>query len=543
MLTLPQKPPTTPPSKQLGLRRALLIGIALLAGPLILPSTAHAMTPPQNELTFFAFDNHSIPFSRNLSLTMNRPVKFAENPVLPRGEAGAPDHFGVQFYGSVVEDQGKFRMWYVAMDEEFKNWPNVDPTIFRVAYAESSDGIHWVKPKLRLVDYRGSTQNNLIELLPSPLGMINLKVIRDDVDPAPARRYKMILHTWSVGDDGKGGRGTLAPLVSADGFTWHPVKNIHPLKGRLPISEMFLPEHHYEAGSGLYQWQGMYYITGQSNSGHFQHGTTPYSGREVLIHRSADFDHWEPSAHVAFLREGQSGKSFIYGEGEETHEGISVWNRGNVLLGLSGIWHGGKDWPDRTIDLGFVISNDGLHFREPLTEWVIFPRGPDGAWDQGGLIQGQGFANVGDQTYVYYGAWDPRPEVAKVGYPARGGVGLATLERDRFGSFSPRVSGAPADLTTTTIELADGSNPKFFINADGLGTDATLRVDLLDAREQPIPLASGDHAALIRANGLRTPVLFPNVPTLPAAVRLRVSFDGSDSSSIKVSALYIVPGT
>ena len=61
--------------------------------------------------------------------------------------------------------------------------------------------------------------------------------------------------------------------------------------------------------------------------------------------------------------------------GEESHEGISVWHRGNVLLGLYGIWHGAPDRPGRTIDLGFLISSDGLHFREPETESVFFKRG------------------------------------------------------------------------------------------------------------------------------------------------------------------------
>ena len=41
--------------------------------------------------TFFAFDDHSIPFSQNLKLVMNSPRKHAANPVVRRGEAGSPD--------------------------------------------------------------------------------------------------------------------------------------------------------------------------------------------------------------------------------------------------------------------------------------------------------------------------------------------------------------------------------------------------------------------------------------------------------------------
>jgi hypothetical protein len=499
------------------------------------------------DVTLFAFDNQSIPFSRNLRLEMHQPKKHPGNPVMGRGAFGMPDSYGVQFYGSVIEDQGKFRMWYVALDEDLKQWPDTAATIWRAAYAESTDGIHWTKPELGLVDYHGSKQNNLIELFPSPIGIINLKVLRDDEDPDPARRYKMTAQTWWMGREGKGGRGTLAPLVSADGYSWHMVAGVEIQDGRIPVGSILLPEHHYEAGSGLYKWNGMFYITGQSNSGHFAHGTTPYSGREVLVHRSADFDHWQPTAHIAFVREGQY-RSFKYGYGEEAHEGISVWNRRNVLLGLYGMWHGGEGWNQRTIDLGFLISNDGLHFREPMTEWTMIPRGGDHEWDQGGLLQGQGFVNAGDQTYIYYGAWDPRPGGIDPGdvYPPRGGVGLATLERDRFGSLSPRDGNIPAEFVTTIIETNSTGAPEFFVNADGLGANSYLKIELLDEREQPIPSASGEYAAIVRENGFHTQINFPAdwvAAGVPKQIRLRVSFQGSAAGAGRVSALYLVPSS
>ena len=62
--------------------------------------------------TFFAFDDHSIPFSQNLKLVMNPPRKHAANPVVRRGAAGSPDSWAVQFYGSVIRDGERFRMWY-----------------------------------------------------------------------------------------------------------------------------------------------------------------------------------------------------------------------------------------------------------------------------------------------------------------------------------------------------------------------------------------------------------------------------------------------
>lgn len=60
----------------------------------------------------------------------------------------------ISFFLSVLEDEtGKLRMWYICRDSE--NQPNL-------AYAESADGVTWVKPKLGLVDYHGSKDNNLV---------------------------------------------------------------------------------------------------------------------------------------------------------------------------------------------------------------------------------------------------------------------------------------------------------------------------------------------------------------------------------------------
>jgi hypothetical protein len=109
--------------------------------------------------------------------------------------------------------------------------------------------------------------------------------------------------------------------------------------------------------------------------------TRPYQGRVTRMYRSADFVNWAPTQTIGFVRQPQHtvlgpGRSL---EGELTHEGISVWHRGNVLLGIVGLWRGAKEWRDISVDLGFVVSNDGLNFREPAHEWTWLRRGEDGA--------------------------------------------------------------------------------------------------------------------------------------------------------------------
>lgn len=484
-------------------------------------------------ITLFAFDNVAIPHTQNLRLQMHEPARHPASPVLTRGEPGTPDAHGVQFYGSVIKDGEKYRMWYVAFDDDVKS--RAPSTRWRAAYAESMDGVVWVKPHLGLVNFRGNRNNNLLDV-GGQWGFVNLKVIKDDTDADPSRRYKMVTHVYYRHHTRL---GTLLPFVSADGLTWRPVRDVKPLNGELPKEDLLVPGFHLEPACGLYQWEGQYFLTAQNA----MPATSQYQGRVVRLHRSPDFVNWSATSTLAFVRTSQhdylgAGRSR---EGEQNHEGIAVWNRRNVLLGIYGRWHGAAEWKDVTVDLGFVLSNDGENFREPKHEWTFLERGKDGAWDQGGVIQGQGFENIGEQTFVYYGTWDPRatggPEVK------RGGVGIAVLPRDRFGDL--RVDTAnegPGDyqLPHVTAELVTApipvQKPRFFVNAEGLGDEAVLRVELLNELEQSIPGAD----AVVKRSGFQVPVEFDPGLKLPERVRLHLVFYGAKRSDIRFNAMYVL---
>ena len=492
-------------------------------------------------VTLFAFDDVSIPYTQHLKLEMRAPERHPANPIVRRGNAGAPDSWAVQFYGSVIRDGGRFRMWYVAAGDDRLDPDTPRSAPWRVAYAESDDGVRWRKPELGLVEYNGSRANNLVLMTPR-LGTINLKVLFEPGEADDSRRYKMGAHVWFPKNGSR--LGTLAPYGSPDGFRWKLLAPATPVDAELPAHQTVLPPLHFEPVGGLYRWGGLYHLSGQNAIA----ATRPYQGRVVRGFVSPDFVNWAPTSAIGFVRSSQHvplgpGRSR---EGEQTHEGISVWNRGNVLIGLSGMWHGGKQWSDVTIDLGLVVSNDGVRFREPAHERVFLRRGADGQWDQGGLLQGQGFHNVGGKTYIYYGAWDPRRWQES---PPRGGVGLAMLPRDRFAHL--RVDGASqgegtyqltdpvSSLMTRPLDVAELATRRFYVNAEGLGDQASLKVELLDGQTRPIPRFAGDNAAVVRVNGFQTPIQWRRrLADWPSHVRLRVTFQGRQKADIRCCALY-----
>ena len=487
--------------------------------------------------TIFAFDSVAIPFTRSLELKMQAPTKYSGNPVVARGPKGEPDHWGVQFYGSIIRENGKFRLWYAAFDGARGESKEPNSAWWRPAYAESTDGVSWTKTKLGLVDYKGNKDNNLLAVDPV-VGILNLKVLHEPQDPDPSRRYKMITHVFWM--KGKTRHGTLVPFTSADGLTWKSTIDFKPVDSEILARDLIIPNMHFEPAGGFYKWDGQYFASGQSP----YDGTRPSHSRIARGIRSRDFVNWSQTAHLNFMRPEQHTILPVGNDGQQTHEGISVWHRGNVLVGLYGIWNGAKTWPGVTVDLGLVISNDGLTFREPTNDPAFIPRGADGTWDQGGLMQGQGFENVGDKTYIYYGAADPRTWTANdKPIPPRGGIGLVTLPRDRFGDLRVRDYGEGAsEFVTSDIAVEGKGARQLYINADGLGAEAVLKIELLTHDEQPLKGYSGKDAALVTQSGFQTPLTWNGTPAikgLPERFRIKVSFEGARKADIRFSALYL----
>ena len=229
-----------------------------------------------DEAVLFAFDDYSVPFTANLQLSMEAAEKHPGNPVMPIGAIGQPDEWQLRYYGTIIRIGDKFLMWYNAASrdgydtpfqvgrEDFRGW--------RFAYAESKDGVHWVKPDLGLTDFRGSRHNNLIGMPAGFRGYHTL--VRYEPEEADAsRRFKMLALLCQTGDYivpgvAYGEKGALydervfMPMYSADGLRWRIADELLEEGGK-KISPKF---HLLESmeGSGLYKWKGMYYVASQS---------------------------------------------------------------------------------------------------------------------------------------------------------------------------------------------------------------------------------------------------------------------------------------
>ena len=164
-------------------------------------------TVPLGQRQLF-LDSHGVARVENLARTMHEPEK--KGAVLR-----APEHFRTSA-GPVIWDPER-RIW--------KTWgapPEDIPSV--VAYFESDDGLHWRKPIVGEVEYRGSRQNNFVGI---DLGKDTRRfnpgnVVYDPNDPDPARRYKCAMppHGFGVSPDGIDWTGLPIYVRNEDSYTF-----------------------------------------------------------------------------------------------------------------------------------------------------------------------------------------------------------------------------------------------------------------------------------------------------------------------------------
>lgn len=478
-----------------------------------------------------AIDDRSLPIRRNLCLYLSKPAVRAEPVLAPsRDNPRAPDHLAAHFYGTVLHDNSKFRMWYYPVSF---GQSESDLTQGPVCYAESDDGIRWTRPVLDQVEFKGTTKNNAIALRGSRIEGVN--VIKDPDETDPKRRYKMIYNPHN------GRTFTIATATSPDGIHW--------------TTPDAYPKDEFFEQSGFFKYNGLYVVHGQA-MGIGEGGGM--RGRQGYAWISTDFDHWVDGHAEAFaLSEPQDaadrGPTKPY---DQVHLGVGGASFGNVAVGLYGLWHNFPGDRSRNVpeswfghektscDLGLVVSNDGIHFREPVKGHVYISRGDSPVTAAEGktyptiLIQAGGILNVGDETRIYHGRW----RNAVYGKEYWGEVALATLPRDRWGALGLYPEESEGSVWSAPIKLPpDGC--RVVLNADA--ADA-MRVEIADEQFELLPAYSGENSGTTaRREGLDCPVTWPagDLAALGGKrVRLRIHLRQHDDSQPRLYAVYLRAG-
>ena len=428
-------------------------------------------------------------------------------------------------------------MWYMA-------WPKGNVTGKApgrpMAYAESEDGINWTRPDLGLVEWGGNKHNNLCLIEPSRWFTDDYNcVIYDRDDPDPDRKYKIAFRSRAPASELRTfgadprlitrGGAVMITATSLDGLRWKVVR-----PDDLPIKEVF-------ECAGLYKFGGYYYVFGQQTPPRVWLADGTPCGRATSVFQSADFEHWTSAKSLGFVRPGYIPAPCS--QGEEVHMAAGLWNRGNVLVGLYGMWHGAPPkgpfphFHDVRIDLGLVVSNDGLHFREPVPDFAVVPHSESLEWDKIAIVQGHAFVNMARRTHIWYGQWD----CTHKGYTEE--IGLGTLRQDGFGHLSRMQPHLEGHFITCLLEADEPVH--LFVNAGNVSQANPLLFELLDERNVPIQPYTASNCVPVVQSGVREPVRWKGGDAVKTSggsagkrFRIKVILSGSSGENQEVYAVY-----
>ena len=473
------------------------------------------MTHDVGSYTQLLLDDHLIAEQSGLCPRLSSPHKHADNPlVVPElpFEQRYKFHFGWSL-GSVIRDceAGVFRMYLASAQKH-------------VLYAESEDGVTWHKPALGRAEYAGNTDNNI--LIPDCHAA---SVTHDPDDPA-GEPYRMFAVKRGVGP---------AVFRSSDGVRWRdPVRVQTPpggddacltfdpyarryvltFKPRRPIGKTItnpltaepweIPIRHLWISSSddaMQSWSPWQQALVPDETDH-----QSVAERYPAIFVEGFLYPWrmKPEFEAANRMAEETGYLDRLTVAPQTgYHHMDFMNM--AILPYPGLYVGllqvlnatahtfdfgaggvpradGGPGSDGTMEIQLVCSRDLVHWTRLGDRRPFLPLGDVGAWDQSMVtpFTSNGIIQDGRHQLYYGGLRHSHAHFSRWNKPGdwpgeMGGIGLATLGRDRFVARS--ADGAGGELITHPLRF-EGN--RLTVNA---AIHGHLRIELQHPDGTPIP--------------------------------------------------------
>lgn len=404
------------------------------------------------------------------------PNKHPGNPLMtwPLREPASAGQPGPSWFSVLRDAQtGDFKIWY-QLNEPTGVKPGEGRGAYTTAicYGESKDGLKWTFPKLGLVEWRGSKDNNVVWL-----GMAGRRAgeqqIITQVPEAARRGYRYLMLYLE---------GGIHLIGSHDGIHWDRASHqkIHDMPSDFPNNIVYDP---VEKEFVMYcRAKTIYLIDGNK-------GDKVDTGESRRIARMTSKELWtkwtDQPQNILLTDELDNADAFtaFYAMQVQRYAGI-YWG---FLLPFK--WN-----TDIHAELAF--SRDGLRFDRLPTRPKLIPLGPDWAWDSGLIFTDYNWVEVGDEWWLYYNGWDG-PHGAKEnnarGRWRRSGIGMVTVRKEGFISLRGPENGGV--ICTRRFRWPGGG---LMVNADArLGE---LKVRVSDELRKVIPGFDYKDCVPFRAN-------------------------------------------
>jgi len=371
---------------------------------------------PLQRTKYLLLDSRVVESARNARLTVGTVRKHRNNPLFAEDKPWEPRFDNL--YANVLydEDENLYKCWYspFIIDESTTNTPKEDRVNggqfkyqgkhtgrrreMGICYAVSRDGIKWEKPNLGVVEFKGSTENNIVWRGPHGSG-----IFKDPRDPDPKRRYKAFF------------KGKMISVgFSPDGIHWNDTRECPEanVRGDTHNNAFWAPT--------LGEYVGITRTWAKPR------------GRQVARTSSKDFLKWTRAEVVL--------------EGVEDHlqtYAMPVFYYAGVYMGLPAIYDSDAD---RThTELAWSPDTLVWHRIDPGTP-LIANGAEKGQYDWGTVYAAAYPVFLKDEIRLYYGGCDDEHFGWRNGYFC-----LATLRPDGFAGYEPISPEAPAVIVTQPI--------------------------------------------------------------------------------------------
>ncbi len=433
--------------------------------------------------------------SENINFTMNPPCQTGE--VLVKPDRHYEKDLVMGIFDSVRKEGDLIRLWYTCCH------PNDGPNMHlrRVCYAESTDGIHFNKPELNLVEMGGTMANNAVISDPIQGGCVWI-----DPKAPPEERYRTQAK-WGPFPTDKS--CAIHFYASPDGIRW---KHTHFVDVGCCDSQtvVFWDESYGRYVMYTRKWQ------------HFDEINWQF--RRIRRLESDDLINWDNET-IVFEADEVDNEMHITSTGRPPldYYGGCVYKYPEAdnlyILLAEAYWHW-KDMPEEdkygyspdptkmklkeifldpaTIDVQLAYSKDGKNFKRAVDRKSFIRTGLEGRFDSGMLWALPNPIEMGDEIWIYYDATNiDHNGFVDPAAPCRlSGIGRAVMRKDGFVSADADYSGGW--LVTPTITF-QGSRLELNVDAAGGGM---VQVEVLDENGNSIEGFSKEDAHYLCGNSV-----------------------------------------
>jgi len=445
-------------------------------------------------------DEQFIESRTGIELLMHPPVR--DGRVLVTADQPWEAGGRIAVYSSVLREDGRTRIWYDLLTPKGDGPYDHER---RVCYAESADGLEFVKPRLGLCEVNGSRANNVV--LPGVIGGCAVWI---DPQGGDAHRYKTQTKVYPSGQ--------LHMHSSPDGLHWKKFARLDPGPGGWDTQSIVFWDSKIER----YVLFTRYWDQNDDRARRF---------RTVRRLESDDLLNWDRQSIVMKPNEADLATYETptlqppvdyYGADVFRYEGV-------YIMLAQAFWHWYSRPPEdglgpSTFDVRLAIGRDGKTFRR-IGHWTPFlSPGPEGRFDSRFVWAMPDPVRMGDELWIYYvgsncdhdGIVDPAADGQHLS-----GISRAVLRVDGFVSATAGYEGG--QFTTPPIRF-QGRTLELNVDTGGGGS---VLVELLDEEGRPLAGYSKADAVPIIGNAVRVPVKWKGGEDVSRiadrAVRLRFS--------------------